>query len=76
MLLVTIPVCVLSVQIWSYSAPYFPYSVRMRENADQNNSEYKDFSCSVFHESSFRIRNWIFQEGKKAVYLAEDTFAS
>ena len=41
-----------SVRIWSYSGPYFPhldliYSVRMRENADQNNSEYKHFSRSV-----------------------------
>ena len=24
-----------------------PYSVRLRENTDQNNSEYGDFSCSV-----------------------------
>ena len=40
--------CVKSVRIWSYSGPYFnefglsisPYSVRMRENTDQNNSEY------------------------------------
>ena len=41
-----------SVRIWSYSGPYFPhsdliYSIRMRENADQNNSEYKHFSRSV-----------------------------
>ena len=76
MLLVTIPACVLSVQIRSYSTLYFPYSVRMRENADKNNSEYEHFSCSAFHESSFRICNWIFQEGKKALYLTEDTFAS
>ena len=26
---------------------FFPYSVRMRENADHNNSEYGRFSCSV-----------------------------
>ena len=36
--------CVRSVRIWNYSGPYFsaisPYSVRMRENTDQNNSEY------------------------------------
>ena len=29
--------------IWSYSAPY---SVQIRENADQNNSKYGHFSCS------------------------------
>ena len=27
--------CVKSIQIWSFSGPYFPYSVRMRENTDQ-----------------------------------------
>ena len=32
-----------SVGILSYSGQYFPYSVRMRENADQNT----DFSRSV-----------------------------
>ena len=43
--------CVKSVRIWSYSGPYFPAfglntergaecGVRMRENTDQNNSEY------------------------------------
>ena len=47
MLLVTIPACVLSVQIRSYSTLYFPYSVRMRENADKNNSEYEHFLHSV-----------------------------
>ena len=41
--------CVKSVSIWSYSGPHFPtfglpYSVRLRENADQNNSEYGHFS--------------------------------
>ena len=52
MLLVTIPACVLSVQIRSYSTLYFPYSVRMRENADKNNSEYEHFlhSVSKHHE--------------------------
>ena len=33
--------CVKSVRIRSYSGPY---SVRMRENTDQNNSEYGHFS--------------------------------
>ena len=51
--------CVKSVRIRSYSGPHFPafglnterygispHSVRMRENADQNNSEYGHFLCS------------------------------
>ena len=29
-----------------------PHSIRMRENADQNNSEYERFSTSAFHEKS------------------------
>ena len=55
--------CVKSVRIGSYSGPYFPafglnteryspYSVRMRENADQNNSEYGHFLCSVSLKSA------------------------
>ena len=53
--------CIKSVLIRIYSGPHFlafglnterllrssPYSVRMRENADQNNSEYGYFSGSV-----------------------------
>ena len=45
------------VRIWSFSGPYFPafwvsliispYSVRMRENTDKENSEYGHFSRSV-----------------------------
>ena len=35
--------CVKNVRIQSYSGPY---PVRMRENSDQKNSEYGDFSCS------------------------------
>ena len=50
-----------SVRIWSYSGPYFPtfrlYSVRMRENADENNSEYEHFSRSegllIFQDSQY-----------------------
>ena len=50
--------CVKSVCIWSFSGPYFPtfrqnsispYSVRMRENADQKNSEYEHLLRSVIH---------------------------
>ena len=44
--------CVKSVRIRNYSGPHFPafglYSVCMRENADQNNSEYKHFLRSGF----------------------------
>ena len=48
-----------NVRIWSYSGPHFPafelnislsispYSVRKRENTDQNNSEYGHFLRSV-----------------------------
>ena len=36
--------CVKSVRIRSYSDPY---SVQIRENTDQNNSEYRHFSCST-----------------------------
>ena len=47
--------CVKSLRIQSYSGPYFPtlvlrispYSVRMRENTDQKNSEYGLFSRSA-----------------------------
>ena len=37
-----------SICIWSFSGPYriSPYSVRMRENTDQKNSEYGHFSGS------------------------------
>ena len=54
--------CVKSVLIWSFSGPYFtafrlnmescsvsPYSVRMRENTDQKNSEYGHYARSVNH---------------------------
>ena len=34
-------------EIWSIS----PYSAQMRENADQNNSEYSHFSCRVYKSS-------------------------
>ena len=47
--------CVKSVRIWSYSGPHFPafwlntnlYSVRMRENVDQNNSDYGQQTCTA-----------------------------
>ena len=44
--------CVKSVRIRSYSGPY---SVRMRENADQNNSEYWYFSRSAALREVLRI---------------------
>ena len=53
--------CVKSVRIRSYSGPHFPafglntqYSVRMRENADQNNSEYRHCLRSVY--ITFKLR--------------------
>ena len=51
------PHCIKSVGIRSYSSLYFPafglntdspYSVGMRENADQNNSKYGHFSRSTY----------------------------
>ena len=57
--------CVKSVRIRDYSGSHFPafglnteryifpYSVRMRENADQNNPEYGDFLRSANVESDF-----------------------
>ena len=61
--------CVKSARIWSFSGPYFPhsdwirrdthispYSVRMRENTDQKNSEYRHFSRSDGnHHSSIAL---------------------
>ena len=37
-----------------------PYSVRMRENTDQNNSEYGHFLHSVFSSRFYHIGNLIF----------------
>ena len=43
--------CVKSVHVWSYSGPYFPaFGLNievMRENTDQNNSEYGHFLRSA-----------------------------
>ena len=44
--------CVKSVNIWSYSDPY---SVRMRENTDQNNSQYVNFSRSEWDSGVFLL---------------------
>ena len=47
------------VGIRSYSGPYFrsisPYSVRMRENTDPNNSEYGHFSRSLHPEDALKF---------------------
>ena len=49
--------CVKSVRIRTFPDPYFPafeeilcispYSIQMRENTEQKNSEYRHFSCSI-----------------------------
>ena len=53
--------CVKSVRIRSYSSPYFlrisPYSVRMRDNTDENNSEYGHFSRSEYFYQ--KLWTWI-----------------
>ena len=60
-----------SVHIQSYSGPHFsrirteyveirsisPYSVRMRENADQNNSEYSHFLRSELNDLDISIEH-------------------
>ena len=54
-----------SVRIWNFSSPYFsgfgliteryPYSVRIRENMNQKNSEYGHFSrCYCMHQVTLR----------------------
>ena len=69
--------CVKSVHIRSYSGPYFPafglnmdrysvlrispYSVRMRENTDQNNSEYGHFLRSEYFSSHTEKSNKYFE---------------
>ena len=69
--------CVKSVRIRSYAGLYFPafglnteryeYSVRMRKNADQNNSEYGYFSHSdgmlyhshaLYHQIIFKSKDY------------------
>ena len=48
--------CAKSVRIVSYSGPY---SVRMRENTDQNNSEYGHFSRNATHHRNF-WKYWLY----------------
>ena len=58
--------CVKSVRIRSFAGPYFPvfglnterYSVRMRENTDQKNSEYGHFS-QILEEDILNYKNYI-----------------
>ena len=74
--------CVKSVRIWSCSGPYFlafgfrisPYSVRMRENKDQNNSENGHFlrsdlsclSCSTNAAETLKVATINCPELKKS----------
>ena len=46
--------CVKSVRIWSYSGPYLP---AFGLNTDQNNSEFRQFLCSV--SSDFEVLKFI-----------------
>ena len=54
--------CVKIIRIWNYSGPY---SVRMRENMDQNNSEYGHLLRSVcfFHFRDYRKRPMVYNIG-------------
>ena len=63
--------CIKSVRIWSHSGPHFPafgfspYSVQMQEKADQNNSEYEHFLCSIHSFNFFRyIRQVLSRQNK------------
>ena len=47
--------CVFHTQRCGEIRSMFPYSVRMRENTDQKNSEYRQFSCSEFGKSVKQI---------------------
>ena len=57
----TILYCVESAHIRSYSGPYFSafglnstlFSISMRENTEQNNSEFEQFFCSVIDQLCF-----------------------
>ena len=51
--------CAKSVRILSYSGPHFPafYSNRIRENADQNNSEYGHFLRSEYISTDATFTN-------------------
>ena len=37
-----------------------PYSVRMRKNIDQNNPEYRHFSCSEVFQKLLTVPKWMF----------------
>ena len=64
--IVTQTPCVKSVPIQSYSGPY---SVRIRENADQNNSEYGYFSRSDYDYDTFvPWKSW-FKSQQKVIYI-------
>ena len=67
------------VRIWTFSGPYFLavglqnkylYSVRMRENKDQKNSEYGHFSRSVNFIDAFDSQNNVSWQ-----YLRKNIFA-
>ena len=53
----------------------FPYSVRMRENADQNNAEYGHFLRSANTVISFKKRRFVSQQ-LNAILFKQRWFAS
>ena len=58
--------CVKSVRSRGYSCPHFPYSVRIRENADQDNSECGHFLCSTcYWESGLKQMFWLYLIGSE-----------
>ena len=48
-----------------------PYSVRMRENTDQNNSEYGHFLCSVMKSHQYKLAIGKSSE-KKVTFVKKD----
>ena len=47
----------------------FPYSVRMRENADQNNSEYGHFLRSTMFSFQKNFKKKSLKHTKKIIYV-------
>ena len=70
-----------SVRIWSYSGLYFPafglntvvrispYSVQMRKNTDQNNSEYGHFLRSEYKSCSLCTKILSHSDQKSLIYF-------
>ena len=67
--------CAKSVRILSYSGPHFPvfYSNRIRENADQNNSEYEHVLRSGYISTDGAFTNRLWQHCRHCSNLTSST---